>query len=323
LEQKLADWLAQQEGVGGVPALIGEWLLGEPEVDEVLASDDELARTFEEEAHLVERSEPDRAAIVAGSELAVARDTEVRIDRLAKKLLERYGRVAYRPQLVADDSAITASKFGGTGFLRDGETWPACGNCKQRMPLFVQIDLATCPEALKHPHREGLVQLFYCTSDEPLCEVDCRGWQAGAICMLVRWLAPPLRRPERLSEAPPSLSSWRREVQPSRVAAWIAEAPELPDYAEMQRLDSDATEDWTALDDLDVVARNLDKLGGWPSWVQDPAYPNCPDCGVPMQYLLQLESNGACGHQFGDLGRGHLFQCATHPERVAFNWAGH
>ena len=39
-----------------------------------------------------------------------------------------------------------------------------------------------------------------------------------------------------------------------------------------------------------------------------------------MQHLLQLESNAGLAHQWGDLGRAHVFLCADHPARVGFVW---
>ena len=35
---------------------------------------------------------------------------------------------------------------------------------------------------------------------------------------------------------------------------------------------------------------NLNRLGGLPSWVQDPGHPQCPECGGMMSFLMQLDS---------------------------------
>lgn len=35
---------------------------------------------------------------------------------------------------------------------------------------------------------------------------------------------------------------------------------------------------------------NLHRLGGLPSWVQEPGHPECPMCGRSMAFLLQLDS---------------------------------
>jgi hypothetical protein len=36
--------------------------------------------------------------------------------------------------------------------------------------------------------------------------------------------------------------------------------------------------------------QNLNRLGGHPAWVQSAEYPDCPDCGRAMGFLLQLEA---------------------------------
>jgi hypothetical protein len=79
------------------------------------------------------------------------------------------------------------------------------------------------------------------------------------------------------------------------------------------------------LDDLAVedIARAAegDKLGGWPSWIQGREYPACPTCGETMQLVLQLDSDDNVPHMWGDAGIGHITQCPTHLDVVAFGWA--
>ena len=36
---------------------------------------------------------------------------------------------------------------------------------------------------------------------------------------------------------------------------------------------------------------NLHRVGGHPTWIQSADYPKCPQCGVTMQFLMQLDSN--------------------------------
>src|SRR5262249_32256439 len=63
-----------------------------------------------------------------------------------------------------------------------------------------------------------------------------------------------------------------------------------------------------------------DKLGGWPHWVQAPEYVRCPRCRERMTYLFQLDSQDHIPYLFGDMGCGHIFRCATHPDLFAFTW---
>jgi hypothetical protein len=47
---------------------------------------------------------------------------------------------------------------------------------------------------------------------------------------------------------------------------------------------------------------NLTRLGGHPSWIQSPAYPQCPGCRQTMPFLFQLDAAcpGDGGETFGD-----------------------
>ena len=114
----------------------------------------------------------------------------------------------------------------------------------------------------------------------------------------------------------------------SIVVDWAEDDDELPafgDSAELGKILTDEDIDFQELRELGATAAPGDKLGGWPAWLGSPAPPRCPECRKPMSYFLQIESKGLCGHAFGgqdDLARGHLFQCAAHPEYVAFRWAG-
>jgi len=70
-----------------------------------------------------------------------------------------------------------------------------------------------------------------------------------------------------------------------------------------------------------ATALDGDKLAGWPAWVQDAEYPRCPRCGARMEFAFQLDSNDHLDFMFGDAGTGHVTQCPTHKEVVAFGWA--
>jgi len=73
--------------------------------------------------------------------------------------------------------------------------------------------------------------------------------------------------------------------------------------------------------DLGMYELGDDKLAGWPRWVQDIEYPNCPTCdGVMNQFIFQLESDDNIPWLWGDLGTGYLVQCPEHKNKVAFLW---
>ncbi len=323
LADELADWLAGQAGTDRLGPKLGEWLLAQRAVEDVFASDDELAATVLEEAGRVQSSGRPRPA-------ADGQETHELPPAIAD-LLERLGRCAFRPQVnEGDDGAVTASKFGGSPYLPPREKWPSCANCDQPLQFFVQLDLAALPEELEHPHRTGLVQLFYCTNPETKCESACEAWLPGAKSVLARWVpAPGPRAKPKASSVENQRPPFRnKDWKPGVITGWRREAKaELPSQnAEPGILAEDAKlldESWDEIHEHDLFARPGDKLGGWPDWVQDPEYAPCPTCGKNMRYLLQLESNGLTGHQFGDLGAGHLCQCDDHPEQVALTWACH
>jgi uncharacterized protein YwqG len=69
------------------------------------------------------------------------------------------------------------------------------------------------------------------------------------------------------------------------------------------------------------IAKNGDKLGGWPYWIQGAEYPDCPECGARMEVVFQLDSNNNLPFMFGDVGCGHITQCPRHKDVVTFAWA--
>jgi hypothetical protein len=318
LREELADWLAGHAGVDDLGARLADWLVDQDAVEDVFADDAQLSDTVRDEARQLAASDPEAVS-----------DDPVEPD-VVDQLVARFGRPSFRPEIRHGDGPLAASKFGGTPYLPAGEEWPVCPGCGEPMQFFVQLDLASLPEELSFSHRAGLVQLFYCTGIEPPCEVEHAAWEPGARSVLARWLPPVAAgsAKRRKGQVPPHQGYPRRALgwKPAAVTRWTRIAAEVPGYGEplgdpaaSELLD----EHFDDLYERDVVARTGDKLGGWPAWVQDPVYPRCELCERPMRYLLQLESGGLCGHQFGDLGAGHLFQCDEHPEKVAFSWACH
>ena len=79
--------------------------------------------------------------------------------------------------------------------------------------------------------------------------------------------------------------------------------------------------DWDFLYDSDMYYPEIDKLAGWPRWVQDDTYPDCRICNQKMtNFIFQLISYGNIQFMWGDCGIGYVLQCPTHQEEVAFLW---
>lgn len=218
----------------------------------------------------------------------------------------KHERKAWIPKVKPGDGAPTASKFSGVPALKPGESWPACAACGKPLQLFVQLNLSTLPAA----YGTGLLQLFYCTSTEPSCDVDEEGWRPFSKIHLVRRIDVP--------SAPAKASPPPGHFPASTIVGW-EEKPDLPNWEELGELGVEVSdEDGEELEDRTVAG---DKLGGWPFWVQGIEYPDCPQCRAKMRLVFQVDSEDHVPYMFGDAGCGHLTQCPTHPDVVAFGWA--
>lgn len=71
------------------------------------------------------------------------------------------------------------------------------------------------------------------------------------------------------------------------------------------------------------LAREKDKLFGWPYWVQNVEYPSDRKTGKQMELLFQVDSEDNLPYMFGDLGVAHLTQSPDNEEELGFGWACH
>jgi len=235
----------------------------------------------------------------------------------AKEALDQFRRDCWIPQVMDGEGEVASSRFGGRPALRAGEKWPTCGACREKMPLFVQIDLANAPrpDSTPEPLRSGLLQLFYCTSDDCEC-VDCRAFPKNAVA---RILPSGEIRALSVAEGGPVFPS-------NRIAEWTAKA-DFPNFEEanvhgMQIPDAELDEyyirEYNRGNEIPVPC---DKLYGWPKWVQQPYYPLCRACNKRTTYVLQIASHNHVPFMFGDSGVGHVCVCPNHPERASFYWS--
>ena len=75
---------------------------------------------------------------------------------------------------IDNTNADSFSWFGGHPTGTVDCAWPACAECTKPMRFFLQLDLASLPEQFDAPLREGILQLFYCSSDDGMCDT----WEA-------------------------------------------------------------------------------------------------------------------------------------------------
>ena len=226
--------------------------------------------------------------------------------------------------------ADSFSWFGGHPTATADCAWPTCAECTKPMRFFLQLDLASLPEQFDAPLREGILQLFYCSSDDGMCDT----WEAFSGTHELRLV----QKSEAECACPETVSSFAKSV----ISDWqiIEDAPSPVEHENLGiKYDYDFTKNVVSvaapeygieLSDLNInlnVAEAIsesnagDKLGGWPAWVQGPEYPQCPKCQQSMDLLFQLDSNDNLDYMFGDVGCAHITQCRDHPRVLAFAWA--
>ena len=230
------------------------------------------------------------------------------------KVLDQFKRVAYLPQVTETAAEFSDhSKIGGLPYLRSKEDWPECPNCKKHMQLFLQMDLSSIPENRSN----GLLQLFYCTSLNPHCEVDEEAYFPFSKAVKSRII--------QINGASKNISSKLEDLfVEKRITSWVAvdDYPHSEDYDSLG-IDSDLDEDLYDYlhEDGAGTAIQGDKLFGWPYWIQGAEYPIDRKTGSQMELVFQFDSEVNLPYMFGDSGVGHLTQSPDDKQELAFGWA--
>jgi len=230
-----------------------------------------------------------------------------------KKKFTGYEKPAWKPVTLDHDGAPNDSKFSGKPVLKKGESWPICANCNKPMQLFVQLNLSQLP-AGADIKGEGYLQMFYCTSYEPHCEVECEAYFPFSKSTLLRIIS------EEEAAADHTIPDIKDNFPAKTIESW-EEFTDYPGYEERDEAIEMSNEEEDFAQDNDIGPAMGDKLGGWPHWVQSVEYPSCPECGNQMGLVLQLDSEDNVPYMWGDSGVGHITQCSSHPHQVAFGWA--
>jgi len=233
---------------------------------------------------------------------------------------EHLKRDCWIPVCEDGDREVTDSKFSGIPYLREGESWPACPNCKNPMQLFVQLNPESMPEATRTIWGDGMLQFFYCTNYKPItsCELECQAWDPFSKSTLLRVVQ--INRPAAWT----STTSVKEAFPPKTIVGWDHK-DDYPNWEESREItkasEPPSYEDWELAQE--TYPRAGEKLFGWPYWVQGVEYPNCAECGTKMQLLFQIDSEVNIPYSFGDVGCGHITQCPEHKTMFAFRWACH
>jgi uncharacterized protein YwqG len=228
---------------------------------------------------------------------------------------------AWKPIVKKKDGSITDSKFSGVPYLKAEEEYPRCENCGKALQLFIQLNLDQLPEAVGNNYGSGLLQLFYCINEKPLCEVECEAFFPFAKSVLVRIV-------QIEQNIPSSGKSILESLFPPRLITGWKEVEDYPNWEERESLGTEIAEvDWENLVDEwgtsfdEWFPHGGDKLAGYPRWIQSIEYPDCPVCGEQMQLVFQIDSDDNLPYMFGDVGCGHITQCKNHKDQLAFGWA--
>ncbi|MEU1367388.1 hypothetical protein ABZ454_14750 [Streptomyces sp. NPDC005803] len=165
---------------------------------------------------------------------------------------------------VGDEPLVRPERdsVGGWPFLDDAQEWPSCF-CGEKLALLFQLDV---PQGLE-PFGGDHLLVFHCRAHNDASEPEC----AGGRLVPRYWDAPQLPYPRPF---------WRILLQ--RQAALPAAEPE-PSVRAMPLTLRPFVD---APDDRGIGAQTF-KLGGMPSWAQDPESYTCA-CGAELEYLCQV-----------------------------------
>ena len=199
------------------------------------------------------------------------------------------------------------------------------------MQLFLQLNIAQLPDELA-PVGDGLLQLFFCTNEDAGCYANVYG-EPFNTAQCVRMVP----RPEKARRAKNPL----KDPFPPLKIVNIKRVDDYPAFVELRQLGITETKDRKRREVLgcpklkfkatvpfdtyyDCLNRCVPrtKLSGWPAWVQDIEYPNCPKCQRLMdRMIVQIVPHEHLPFMLADGGRGQVLQCPDHPDVLAFTWA--
>ncbi|PXF46955.1 hypothetical protein BWQ96_03293 [Gracilariopsis chorda] len=222
------------------------------------------------------------------------RTYQPRVDIAAQFSLDTRNAVLLHPRCAHVADPI-ASKVGGKPAWPTAEEWPTCKEHNRALIPVIQLTQNDVPE-LPFPVMSDLFQLLWCPEDHdeagygPL--ITTRWRNSSSLGPLLKNIPCPKEDYMTSSHVPKECA-----VYPER----IIESNPMPDNTEQITM-------WInehAKEDLDALGIPQDyredaycffaeapstKVGGFPSWVQDPAEASCR-CGEDMQLLLTVSSD--------------------------------
>ncbi len=252
-------------------------------------------------------------------EKTIKKDDSVEINVEAEfnrtiSILKGFKRTAYLPETKENSNSFSSkSKIGGFPYLRHENDWPTCPNCKKNMQLFLQLNLSELPEKSE----EGLIQLFYCTNSQPLCESDLEAYFPFSKSVNCRKVVIE----NESAEIQPDIN----EIFDEKIIVDWNPVDDYPHFEEYSDLGIDLDLEDEVYEMMEEKKKGLpiikDKLFGWPYWVQSVEYPFDRNTNRQMELLFQLDSEDHLPYMFGDCGIGYFTQSPDNKGELAFGWA--
>jgi hypothetical protein len=215
---------------------------------------------------------------------------------------------------IADDALVT--RVGGVPLAPAGTEWPSCAACAGPMQFLAQVLLADAgfpgggPTGPGGPSgrsaSQAVLALFACQNEPGMCD-DWAPDSGGNRALLFPFdSARPLPLPAPAEGADP------RVLLLGAVRAVGRVHDDEHDY-------DDASAAWAARTGR-TENQVLGQLGGEPSWLQDDETPDCPGCGRPMPFVVQLQE-GPEARTAMNFGSGSAYAFACEPcAAAAFLW---
>lgn len=221
-----------------------------------------------------------------------------------------------KPAGPGKDLLPTATKFGGAPYLQGGESWPVCVGCKQGLTFVFQWNTADFPHIRGGDELFVFYYCFGCQSWGDLPEGLENAW------LLKRYPSPTLAAAHGVRDTSPK----DHLIKPC--SARIQPAQSLPDWDGLDTVNAalasgfsslNEDEPWEAYSEaVESLIGEIDpgetQVGGYASWVQGEATPECPECNEPMRLIAQIGSEEKAGLMWGDAGTVYLFGCADCPD---------
>jgi hypothetical protein len=164
-----------------------------------------------------------------------------------------------------DSEKINRDSIGGYPVLTENQELPECAICNKKMVMFLQLDIKA---EYNLPFKEGShLSFFMCIDhDEPV-------WWDGTEELPASYME---REHYQVFFNPPGVNEKTYELEPGLVHSAL-QFTKLEEEVETVGPDNKEYE----------IGRQLFKIGGVPSWAQDPEIHTC-SCGAKMSFICQV-----------------------------------